>query len=323
MKLGISMRSFNKITIWIFVLTVAGFAGGNLTSSFEFLRTDYSPRTAAMADAFVTIHGDVNGLFTNPATAAYIQQRQFAFNYTNYILDINGGSAAYTHVLPRYGRLSVGVQYMNYGKFDRTNEFAELTGQSFTANDLALAVALSDTLGRNFSYGVTAKYIFSKIQDYTAGAVALDFGLLYEAPFEKDLFFAVVMTNLGTNFDYYADRQESLPLRIRVGVSKKLAHLPLELGVALNDLNMQAENFAERAKRFSVGGEFRLSDALRLRLGYNNDLHSGFSETADGKFAGVSGGFGIYWKNFRFDYAYSNFSSLGAIHRIGIFSALN
>ncbi len=316
------MRLFNKIVFLILLVATVSYAGGNLTSAFEFLRTDYSPRTSAMADGFLTIRGDVNGMFTNPASAAYIQNRQFSFNYTNYLLDINGGSAAYTHLLPRFGRLSVGVQYMNYGEFKQTNEYAESTGETFTANDLAFAVGLSDTLGENFSYGVNVKYVFSKIQDYVAEAVALDFGLLYEAPFEKDLFFAVVLTNLGHNFDYYAETQESLPMRIRLGVSKKLEHLPLELGVSLNDINIQADDFVERIKRFAVGGEFKLSPSLRLRLGYNNDLHSGFSETIDGKFAGISGGVGINWKNFRFDYAYSNFSSLGAIHRIGIYSII-
>ncbi len=316
------MKYRGRLLIAFLLFVQIAWAGSGLTSAFEFLRTDYNPRTAAMSDAFLTIRGDVNGLFVNPAGGAYIGQRQFYFNYTNYLLDINGGSAGYTHLLPRWGRLSVGVQYMDYGKFDETNEYAESTGRTFGAHDFALGVSLADTLGDHFSYGVTLKYVFSMIENYTAQALALDFGLLYEAPFEKDLFFAVVLSNVGQNFDPYADLTETLPVRLRLGVSKKLEHLPLEIGVTLNDLNVAGENLSERVKRFAVGGEFRLSKMLRLRLGYNNDLHSGLGSTTQDKFGGLSGGFGVNWKNYRFDYAFSNMSALGSVHRVGVYGIL-
>ncbi len=293
-------------------------AGGQLTSGFEFLRTEFNPRISAMSGAYLTIRGDGNGMFINPAGNAYTTQRQFFFNYSNYLLDINGGSAGYVHPLPRWGRLTAGVQYMDYGSFIQTDESAEPTGQTFTAQDFAVSVGLADTLGQGFSYGVNTKLIFSKYEQYTAAAYALDFGLLYAAPFEKDLMFAATLTNVGYNFNYYASRKETLPLSLRLGISKKLEHLPLEISLVLNDLNLSTDNVWDHFRRFAIGGEFRMSSRLRLRMGYDNDIHRGQSGITNQKFAGVSAGIGIYTKRFRFDYAYTNMSALGNIHRFGI-----
>jgi len=57
---------------------------------------------------------------------------------------------------------------------------------------------------------------------------------------------------------------------------------------------------------------------LKLRMGYNNHLNANLNTDTGKNFGGLSGGLGIYWKSFRFDYAVSNFGSLGIVHRIGI-----
>jgi hypothetical protein len=302
------------------IMTSSLWAENSLTSSFEFLRTDFSPRTAAMSNSFTALRGDINGQFINPAGLAYVEQRQYYFNYTNYLLDINGGAAGYAHLHPGFGTLSVGLVYMDYGTFTETDEFAVETGNEFSANEIALGVGVSNFLDKNWAYGVNAKYVFSKIADFNASAVALDFGLIYDAPFQDNLHFAFSVLNIGNNFEYYGKRKESLPLSMRLGLTKKLAHLPLELGVSLNDINVTSEDFADRLKRFSIGGEFTLSKSLRLRLGYNNDLKNSLNtENESGSnFGGVSGGLGFYLKRFRFDYSYSSFGLLGSTHRFGI-----
>ena len=110
-----------------------------------------------------------------------------------------------------------------------------------------------------------------------------------------------------------------MPTNLRIGFSKILAHLPLEIGFNFTDVNVTADSFSDRIKRFSIGGEFRLSDALRVRLGYNNRLRSDLDDDRlqETGFTGMSGGLGIYVKNFRIDYAMSDFGLLGTTHRFG------
>ncbi len=315
----------------LFVLLLAAgaqwlWAGSGITSGFEFLRTDYSPRSAAMAGSYGTMRGDVNGLFVNPAGMAFLQTQQFGFNYSNYIQDINGGTALYSRLVPQWGVVSVGIIYMDYGTFREMDAFAAPTGNEFTANDFALAVGLANHLSAEFTYGVNLKYAFSKIEQYSASALALDFGLMYDAPFLEDFNLAVTLNNLGANFEYYSGVKESLPLRLNVSGSKILEHLPLEISFSLNDLNMDSETFWDRFLRFSVGGEFRVSKLLRLRLGYNHALHTDLSDdsftASDGKYGGLSAGLGIRWKTLELNYAYANYSILGNIHRFGISGSL-
>lgn len=312
---------FKKIILLSYLLFSTGLIAGTGTSGFEFLRTDFSARSAGMGGAFVAMRGDLNSFFHNPAGLAFIQERQFTFNYVSYLLDINGGQAGYTQRLPQLGQISAAIIYLDYGAFDETNEFAEKTGRSYSANDFTIAVSYADDLEEYFTYGVTLKYVNSKIDVWSANALAFDFGLIYEAPFEEDLFFGISLLNVGKTMSAFVDTKESLPLSLRLGFAKKLAHLPLEFNASLNDLNVSEETIWDRLKKFSVGGEFTLSAMLRLRLGYDNDLHQGLETGKGAGFAGVSLGFGLIWNDYRFDYSFSSFGDLGTTHRFGIFGS--
>ncbi len=316
---GRILRSFLMIVLSTLALPLSSVFAG-LTSGFSFLSTDFSPRSAALGSAFMTMRGDLNTLGLNPAGLAAVQGRPFVFNYTHYLLDINGGQVAYSFNAPYLQRVAVAVTYMDYGSFEATDQYAVSTGESFTAHDFALTLSQSGHLDRHFSYGVSVKYAFSQIEEYTAQAIAFDFGLLYAVPFQKDLFLAVTLLNTGWNVKQYGQVKESLPTTLNVGFSKKLAHLPLEISVMWHGLNRDSEKWFNRFERFSAGGELTLSKHLRLRLGYNHTLHQDLetSSTAQGNFGGVSGGLAIYWKSFRFDYAFSNMQDLGNIHRFGI-----
>jgi len=296
--------------------------GGNATSGFEFLRIDLNPRSSAMGGAFLAMRGDLAGILHNPAGMAFTEDQQFTFNYVNYLLDIGGGQAGYTRRLTDFGQISAIISYFDYGDFAETNEFANATGNTFSANDMMFALSYSDYLETYFSYGVSIKYIHSKIDVYTAGAVAFDFGLIYDAPFEDDLYFGISLLNVGQATSAFLDTKEKLPLNLRLGITKKLAHLPLELNLALNDLNVKEESFADRLSKFSIGGEFTISKVIRLRLGYNNEVHRGLDTGTGAGFSGVSLGFGIYYDQYRFDYGFSSFGDLGATHRIGISGTL-
>jgi hypothetical protein len=108
-----------------------------------------------------------------------------------------------------------------------------------------------------------------------------------------------------------------------LGIAKKLAHLPLELNVTLNDINEVEDTILDRLEKFSIGGEFTLSNRLKFRLGYNNALHKDLETTNGPGFSGVSLGLGfVFWNNFRFDYSYSSWGDLGGLNRIGFSGTL-
>lgn len=315
-----------KICVAVIVLiSIVPLSAGNnaLTNAFTFLSIDFNPRSAATANAFSTMREDIGSMLINPAGMAGVSQQKYTFNYTAYLLDINGGIVGYAYPLKGYGVLSAAITYLDYGTMQKTNNLAAATGATFGAADFALTVGWSAELQENISYGVNLKYIHSQLESYGASAVALDFGALYKAPFEDNLYFAFAVLNLGSNFEYYAKTKASLPTTMRFGVSKKLAHLPLEISLSLLDLNKSADTIGEYFKRFAIGGEFTLSESLRLRLGYDNALHSDLKTIDASQFGGLAGGVGIYYGKYRFDYTYSNYNLLGNTHRFGISAVLD
>ncbi len=308
----------------LLLIITSAHAGTPLTRSFEFLRTDFYPRTVATGGAFVTFSNDVGTMLVNPAGMALSEKPQYTFAVNKYLLDINGGLAGYTQRIEGLGVVSALISYINYGEFKETNSFARETGNTFSANDVSLNLSLSDMLQKGLSYGVTLKYIFSQIESYNASAVALDFGLLWQVPYDEGIRLGVAVNNLGTNFEYYGNVKDRLPLDIRLGFSKELAHLPLTIALSLNRLADPVESFGDYIKRFSVGGEFKLSENLRFRLGYDNALNRDLSDELRGtQFGGVSGGLALYYNNFRFDYAYSDYDLLGGTHRISLTGTLD
>jgi hypothetical protein len=312
------MKKWFLLLLFLYI-PIENTLAGDGTSGFEFLRTEYSSRAASMGRAFVAMRGDINGLYHNPSGMAYLDQSQFVVNYTDYLIDFGGGFAAYSHRLSGLGQLSGSIIWLNYGNFDETNEFAQQTGRTYGAYDLAFALSYADILENYFSYGVTAKYVHSKIDMYTSDAIAFDFGLMYSAPFSENLYFGISLLNVGKPLSAFVDTKESLPLSLRFGVAKKLEHLPLELNASFNDLNVSESDFWDRLAKFSIGGEFTLSQLIRLRLGYENEIHRDLDTGQGSGFAGVSMGFGLYWKDYRFDYGYSSYGDLGGTHRFGIY----
>ncbi len=313
------MKKSYLVLAILFFVNIA-FAGDQLTSAFEFLRTDFNPRTAAMGNAFSTARGDVGSLLINPAGMAYYEADQYMFNFTNYLLDINGGMLAYSQQVENMGVLSASIVYMDFGTIKKTTDIGAEIG-SFEPVNLALVAGWADHFDQGFSYGVNFKYVYSQIQDYNASAIALDFGLIWDVPFEDDLYIGLAVQNLGSNTEYYNKTQENLPFSVRLGVSKKLAHLPLEITVSNTGLN-NIVSFSDVVGQLSVGGEFTISESVRLRMGYDNRLNSDLKTIEQTNFGGLSGGIGIYVNNFRFDYAYSNYNLLGNTHRFGFSGTL-
>lgn len=283
--------------------------------TYDFLRNDVSARAAAMAGSVVSMNGDPVGMFYNPASIGTAVTPQALFGYSNQLLDINSGFAAYSQELIDVGVVGFGVNYINYGTFDHTDIFANNLG-TFTAADLALSFSFSRSMEENLYYGVTAKYIYSSIADASSSAMAADLGLLFLIPGDDPISFGVVVSNIGTQIDSYRDTKESLPFEIKIGGTIKPQHLPLQLSINFHKLNEEKNSFADRFNAFTVGGEFTLSKALRFRFGYNNERRKELKIGTSAGMAGFSLGGGLVLNKLRLDYGFNSFGKIGSISRI-------
>ncbi len=277
------------------------------TAGYVFLRTHVGARPSAMAGAFISMTGDIHSIYFNPAGLATIPGRLATATYLNHVLDFQSGFIAYTQALPKVGQAAIGINYMSYGDFAETDENGREIG-NFSAGSFALTSSLARSINEDLLAGISAKFIYSAIDDYNSTAIALDLGMIYKAPFMDDLQIGVGIFNLGTALTTYIDSKDPLPLNFVAGVSKKLAHLPLEYCVALN-------KYIDDDFQLSAGGEFTITEGVHLRIGYNS-LGRGLKIGADGdQYAGISLGLGIKWKTIQFDYGLSSFGAIGYLNR--------
>lgn len=277
---------------------------------------DTSPRAAAVAGSYVSNHDDPNVIFYNPAGMNLLNDSPVSFSFLKHLMDINSASLVYTQEFQSIGRISAAVKYINYGDFTKSTEDGMKIG-NFGASDVAFIVGYSNKLDEGFYYGINVKFIYSGIEDYSSTAAAVDLGLHYEIP-DVMWNFGFSILNLGSQLSSYIDTKEDLPLDMRFGFSKQLENLPFRFYWSFNKLNERYDNFFNRFKNITAGGEFKMGQSFRLRFGYDNEKRREMKIGTTAGLAGFNIGFGFNVSSYTIDYAFSSMGSIGSLHRFGI-----
>jgi len=313
-KIDYQNESFMKK--FFVIASVLIFTNLHAQGVYRFLLLDPSPRAASLAGSYVAANDEPNVLFYNPAGIYENLSGKVSFSYLSHIADINAASASYIKNFENIGAFGFGLQYVNYGDFKKADQFGNVTGSS-RATDLAFTLSYSNQLDENFNYGVSSKFIYSGIADVSSTAFAFDFGLQYLWK-EQNWKFGFSALNLGSQLSTYYDKKESLPVDIKFGVSKKLQYMPFEFYFSFNRLNDSEERF----KNITGGGEFRLSEVIRLRIGYDTQKRRELKLGTTAGLAGFNFGIGIKIKNYNFDYGFSSHGLIGGLHRIGVVTTI-
>lgn len=306
-------KAASTIVLIAVILLMSEFALSAEMTGYNFLRTHVGARPSAIGGTFVAISGDVNSIYFNPAGIASIEKHVVSASYLNHVLDIQSGVVAYGHSLEKIGVIGLGINYTDYGSFDRTDKNGEKFG-TFNANSYVVSASLGRQLIPHLDGGLTAKYINSVIDEYSSKAVAMDIGLLYHATFMEDLHIGVAVMHLGQATSAFIETKEKLPTKLVAGFSKRLAHLPLLYSV-------NAYKYVDNDVEFTIGGEFTLSEGLYLRLGYNS---IGSDQQVGGNYdsiAGFSAGLGFNRNNYMIDYSFSSLGQVGGLNRVSFSAA--
>ena len=312
------MRHIMKRSLWLIVVGLLSFqySFSETNTVFDFLRNDVSPRAAALAGSFVTVTGDPNSLFYNPAGMSTLETPMGSIGFFKHLLDINAGYLSFSMPYEDLGYFGAGIVYTNYGTFDQTDDLGN-TLSSFSASDFALTLGYSNIVEDNIHVGINVKFIYSSIASYTSTGLAGDFGILYAIPDSKVTLGASVR-NIGTQLKSYMSTKEDLPLDFAVGASVIPRGLPLLLNLNFHKLNEDQDTFTDRFRAFTVGGEFTLSKVLQARVGFDNEKRKDLKVGTSSGLAGFSGGVGITVNEYKVDYSLSSLGSIGNLHRISI-----
>jgi hypothetical protein len=214
------------------------------------------------------------------------------------------------------GNIGAGITYIDYGSFDKTDGSGNTLG-TFGAQELALVAGIATAVDDNTYIGGNIKYIYSSISEYRSSALAIDAGVLYEIP-SQNITLGASILSLGKQLQTYDGVNESLPLDLAIGITKKPEHLPAYINLNFHRLNQTVDNFLDRFRSFTVGVEFLASTSLRLRAGYNNEQHKDLATGTSAGLSGISLGAGLLVRSYRIDYAYSSYGKIGGLNRFSV-----
>ena len=316
--------------------------GGN--STFQFLNYASSARVEAAGGYLISIKDNDPSLgVENPSLLNASMNGKLVMNYVNYFANSNYGYSSYTKHYNGIGTFNASLLYANYGKFEYADISGERNGSTFSANDIALAVAYGRELDSNFSIGADVKFIGSFLEAYNAFGVSTDLAATYIK--RKNGFAAAVMVkNFGVQLNsYVTNNREPLPLNLMIAVSKKLKHAPFRFSLTAQNLQqwnlvyfdalqqaatdpltgqsieVKEPGFLTKAMYHIVlGGEILLTKNFNIQFGYNHKNRKDLSTTIKPGSAGFSWGFGFKIKKIHISYGMSKYHIAGTSNHITI-----
>ncbi|HKI43828.1 MAG TPA: type IX secretion system protein PorQ [Balneolales bacterium] len=322
-----------KLSVWLILalLPVTAMSQSAIHSTYRFLLIPPSAYASALGGNGVSLkHGDFSMMTLNPAYISVEDHRHFALSYINHISDVNMGMLSGAWNFPGIGTLGGELRYLNYGKLIRADAEGNKMG-TFQAYDMALSVAMSRNLMPHLRYAGGITFIRSSYGQYQSSAIGIMAGMWYAIP-AKDLTLGASVTNLGAQIQTFDGLNEPLPLDIRVGVSKRLEHMPLRLSLTLHSLNRwqlptvtdtRKPTFSQNLVRHvELGAELLLSDNVQIGLGYNRLRHEDLKSSNRLDLAGTSIGIIIRTRHFKFDISRNSWSSAGGLLQLSIQTTL-
>ena len=341
------------IILFVFSLALTGKSQVGGPTTYRFLEIPMPARAAALGGNSMCIWGDdINLSYSNPALLNKACVKQAALNYCNYIADMNFGNAAYAYHFNNIGTLGAGLQYFNYGKFDKRDEYDNKEG-TFKAADysfnLTFARRLKDT---SLSFGATLKTIYSHYDIYRSYGNALDLGVTWA---HKSGFTAsAVIKNFGRIWKPYDANNDTikLPLTTQLGFSYKVKKAPFRLIFVYDNLRKwdltytsplaepestslfgekpkektKWQKFSDNTKKsgdkfgrhLTFGLEILLTKNFNIRVGYNYRLHKEMMLPDKRTASGLTFGFGFKINRFGLSYAFSKYNITGMSSTIGL-----
>lgn len=276
---------------------------------YNFLRIPVSAHAAALGGENVSlIEDDASLALSNPALLSSVSHQTVSFGYMNYMSGTSMYTANYTHVLNDKATIGGAVHYLNYGSMAETDYNGQETG-TFSPSDLTIEGLFSYTLANNIVGGIGAKFIYSKIGDYTSTAAAIDLGINYYNP-EADFSASFAVKNLGGQLSAYDEEFEDLPIDIMLGVSQRIHNTPFRVHATFCDLNHWDYAFL---RHLNIGTDVILAPQFYLAVGYNlkraHDMKilaaDGDDDSSHG--AGLTLGGGLLLDRFKLNIAYGKY----------------
>ncbi|NQU16805.1 MAG: PorV/PorQ family protein, partial [Candidatus Saganbacteria bacterium] len=289
-------------------------------------RVSVGARPLGMGNAYVGLADDINSIFINPAGLTRLTQWQATYLSGKLLSEVDYLNFGMAFPTTR-GVFGIGYIGSNYGfsasattiEAGRITTTTETT--SYSDNDATWLFSYArPVVFQNLSFGATLK-LFSKtlsgtgISNGGASGYEMDMGLLYNP---NSVFSAgltaknILPASMGGKILWGTGLTESFPASLKAGISLKLlgykafrqwgehrllVNLDTDYPVGQSNLPMT----------WHLGLEWRPLRFLDIRAGVDQETVPNSSGLM-GITSNLTGGIGLTYKKFRFDYAYHQFT---------------
>ena len=279
-------------------------------SGAQFLRIGVGAKAAGLGEAASTLSG-AQSLFYTPAGLAGVANMEAYFSQVNWILDTNYSNLAFARRAGG-GVFGLAASYLSSPETDKYDKFGTKLSETYSASDMAVTLGYSARLAARANFGISAKYISSKLEDEAATALAFDAGVKYAALPGK-LVFGFAAQNVGGNLTYISEG-DSLPLNLKLGGQylfnlDKNSATRKDLAV-FTDINHMKDSGAYANIGVDITSVYDKDTTFSLRAGYRTN--------AGAKSAGLAAGLGVDMKTYNLEYAYAPMGDLGNTHRFSL-----
>ncbi|MDR0710931.1 MAG: type IX secretion system protein PorQ [Prevotellaceae bacterium] len=310
-------------------------------STYNFLKINSSPRSAALAGACMTpLNNDVSLTPHNPALLDSAMHNSYAITYLAYLAGISHSSVIGAWRMGSDAMFGASIVSLNYGSFDAMDEAGESMGQ-FSANEFTVGLHYSRSMLSFLNVGAVLNTVVSQLERYRSYGVAVSLGARYRSA-DGLLSATLSLKNIGVQLKpYREDNREKLPFEIQLGFAKKLERAPLGFSFTLNDLqsfsvynntqeteNMLTSDSQSEGMMAKIGKEFMSHLSLGVEVvpskyfyamgGYSFRRSNELSIAEGGRGTGFSFGLGILLKYFELSYARAAYHVGGATNHFGL-----
>ena len=328
------------IAICVILCYSSMFAQIGGSNTYQFLELSPSPRHMALGTWVSTLSpNSIHSALSNPAMVSDSIQGQVVLNYQPYFAGINRGTAATVFVLKGGRSILIDTRFIHYGSFDETNTLGYKIGE-FSGTEVALGVAYSHHFpSKNLFVGASLNVISSTLAEYNSTGLTSDLGVYHSSP-SSNYRFGLVARNIGFQLRTYDSVRETIPFSLSFGISNELQYLPLRWHLSIDNLqnwnlayvnpNQQQINFEgesvevnpnffdELFRHLVFGAELFPDRSFSIQIGYNFLRSAELSIAEVRNFSGLSFGFGINMRKFRFNYSHARFSTSDNTNFLGL-----
>ena len=318
---------------------LAGFAGAQSgiepnniervgQSGWQFLKINGDPVPAAMGGATTAISPkNANAVFGNPASLTGVRRLDVQFNNVNWIADISHQSVALAWNAGNTGVFAISLVSLDYGDIpetvnaaipgDGSRTQAMVTGNFFTARDIAAGVSYSRQITDRLSLGGNVRWIQQKIAELSMSNWSIDFGTMYYTGF-RTLRLAITARNFGPDSHIigWSEEYQREPVDVRMPIDFR-AGVAMDFFENTEDPHLltvvfEGDHPNDGPEKYHFGMDYTFQEIFSLRGGYRfNYDEQGFSIGA-GFLYNQSGFSGAV------NYAYLNFGALENAHFLSL-----